>query len=113
MLLGTAELNEAKRIRALLEERGIRLELVSHPDSCGSKSCKPTVEVFVNESDLPAVQEFFREEKQREMAGLDFDPALLGEVFDPEKETARCPACGTTFSTKLSECPDCGLGFGG
>ena len=33
-------------------------------------------------------------------------------LFDSEKESAQCPACGEKFSTLKSECPGCGLGFG-
>ena len=111
-LLGTIDFNEAKRIRSVLEDRGVKVEIVNNPDTCSTGGCKPTVEVYIQESDRVAVQAFIEEEKAREMAGLEFDAALLGEVFDPEKESARCPACGTSFSTSLKECPDCGLVFG-
>jgi uncharacterized OB-fold protein len=36
---------------------------------------------------------------------------MADEGFDPEKATAKCPACGTEFSTTSAECPDCGLVF--
>jgi hypothetical protein len=111
VVLGNAEYNEAKRLKSLLEERGIQIELRSHPENCGSKTCKPTLEVVALEADLPAIQAFLGEQRSKELAGLEFDASLLSEVFDPEKETARCPACGATFETRLGECPDCGLRF--
>jgi rRNA maturation endonuclease Nob1 len=52
------------------------------------------------------------EEFGKTYAGLDFDPEVVGQVFDPDKEQATCPACATEFSTKESECPECGLCFG-
>ena len=112
VLLGVIDYAEAKRIQARLEERGVRLRLKNNPETCSSGGCKPTVEIFALETDLAKVQEFFAEEKQRSLDGLDFDPQRESLVFDPEQEKATCPACGTVFSTTSKECPDCGLCFG-
>jgi hypothetical protein len=111
VLLGVIDLSEAKRIRSILEDRGVQLRLHSNPDTCASGACRPTVEVFVAEIDVPKVRELFQQEQARSLEGLEVDLARTQEVFDPEKATARCPACGTEFSTQLKECPDCGLVF--
>ncbi|OFZ02803.1 MAG: hypothetical protein A2X97_04315 [Bdellovibrionales bacterium GWA1_52_35] len=108
--LGSSEYNEAKRLQALLAERGVSLSLLRNPENC-STGCKITVEVYTSQGDLDKVREFFREQKTRAFDGLAVDEALLDEVYDPEKGTARCPACATEFSTTLQECPDCGLVF--
>ena len=110
--IGTLELGEAKRIRSLLLEKGIQLELVSDPQTCSTGGCARTVDVFVASEKIPEVTDFLKAEKIRAVDGLEFDSVLINEVYDPEKESARCPACGTRFSTQLKECPDCGLGFG-
>lgn len=112
-LVGILDLKEAKRIQSILADRGVRLHLLRNPETCSSGSCAPSVEVHAAPADLAKIREFFVEERSRSLAGLDFDPALVGEVFDPSKDSARCPACGTVFSTQLTTCPDCGLGFGG
>lgn len=112
--LGSSEFNEAKRLQALLEERGVEISLISEPHSCGPKSkggCKITVEVYAHEIDVPKIREFLQEQKAKALDGLDVDASLLEEVYDPEQATARCPACGTQFSTTSAECPDCGLVF--
>jgi hypothetical protein len=111
VLLGVIEYTEAKRIRGLLEDQGIELKFVNNPETCGTGDCKPSVEVYAAEIDMPRVREFLTHERERAFEGLDVDPALANEIYDPEKESARCPACGTEFSTKLTECPDCGLVF--
>lgn len=111
VLLGVIEYQEARRLRSLLEEQKILVELVSNPESCGGRGCKPTVEVYARSADLPVLKEFFQSQSAKLFAGLEFDASLFEEVFDPEKETARCPACGTEFSTQAKECPDCGLVF--
>lgn len=108
--LGSSEFNEAKRLQSLLLERGIKLSLLSDAENCG-KGCKVTVEVYASEGDVPAIRDFFSEQKNRAFDGLNVNEALLEEVYDPEKGTARCPACGTEFPTTLKECPDCGLVF--
>ena len=109
--LGTSEYNEAKRLQALLAERWVALSLLRNPENCAKGSCKITVEVYTSQGDLEKVREFFHEQKNRAFEGLAVDEKLLEEVYDPEKGTARCPACGTEFSTQLQECPDCGLVF--
>ena len=113
VLLGIIDLTEAKRIRSSLAEQGVALEMVSNPDTCsaGGGGCKPSVELYAMEPDLPKVAEFFRLEKERDAGGLEVNPELLGQVFDSEKESAVCPACGTEFKTTAKECPDCGLVF--
>ena len=113
VLMGIIDLQEAKRIRGHLGEKGIKLVLLGNPETCQTGSCGPTVEVWVEMDDLEVVKAFLAQERAKLFHGLNVDPALQGTVFDPEAETAQCPACGTVFSTRASECPDCGLGFGG
>ena len=110
--LMSIDLAEAKRIQSILSERGVSLVIHSEiDDCCEKKSCKPSVQVYVLEQDLPRVNLFFQEEKHRLHEGLQFDSNLLDEVFDPDRGEARCPACGTQFSTSQKTCPDCGLVF--
>lgn len=113
VVLGVMSISEAKRIQSAMEDRGVRLRLVSNPHTCTTGGCTPTVELHALSADLEAVKAFFLAERERNHGGLEFNPELLDEVFDPEKESARCPACGDVFSTSLAECPGCGLGFGG
>ena len=111
ILLGVIDYNEAKRIRFALEEQGVRLELISNPETCPSGGCQPKVEVFTRTQDLEKVQLFFKREKERSLEGLEVPHGFEEFVFDADKESANCPACGTHFSTQLKECPDCGLVF--
>ncbi len=111
VLIGVIDFTEAKRMKSLLEERGVKLELRMNPDTCTTGGCKPTVEVFAPQAGMEEIAKFFQEERSRNFAGLQADHALTQEVFDTERETAKCPACGTEFSTRAAECPDCGLCF--
>jgi hypothetical protein len=109
-LMGIMELVEAKRLKEKLRNAGVDIELGHNKETC-TKGCKVTVEVWSRKEDLPKIQEVLDEEKAKLLSGLDIDPEHENQIFDPEKDSAVCPACGEKFSTKLSECPDCGLAF--
>ncbi|OGQ96797.1 MAG: hypothetical protein A2284_02550 [Deltaproteobacteria bacterium RIFOXYA12_FULL_61_11] len=111
LFLGQRDLHDAHRIQADLAERGVTVDLVHEGEHC-SRGCKITVEVWFAESGLPIVRDYLGEEWQRDAGDLAYDPTLAAAVFDPDKPETICPACGTTFATTLSECPECGLGFG-
>ncbi len=111
VLIGVVEFNEGKRIKAALSERKVDVRLITNPQTCSTKGCKITVEVHARQADVPVIAEFMKEERQRLFDGLDINPELHESVFDTEKDSAKCPACGTEFSTTLKECPDCGLVF--
>jgi hypothetical protein len=115
--IGEAPIREAKRLQAALAERGVAVRLASDPEQCNS--CSPKIMMSIHRSDLAAFQALMNEERARafgmsaeDVAAAASSGTLRSEaVFDPEKEDATCPACGTVFSTRLTECPDCGLGF--
>ena len=109
-MLGIMELNDAKRLKAKLAEMGVEIELGHNKETC-TKGCKVTVEVWSDPKHLPKIQEVLNEERSKLMDDLDVDPELHNQVFDPNAETAICPACGTKFSTESAECPECGLVF--
>ena len=110
MMIGIMELVEAKRLKEKMAELGVAIELGHNKETC-TRGCKVTVEVWADPSHLPRIQEVLREERSKLLDDLDFDPEQSDQVFDPNKETAVCPACGTQFSTELKECPECGLAF--
>lgn len=117
VLLGILDLTEAKRLRGELESKGVELELVSNPETCADGKCGPgggtKVEIYARDEDVKTFQQFISGERSRMLEGLGVRPELLEQVYDTEKGTAVCPACGTEFSTQAAECPDCGLGFAG
>ena len=110
ILIGTSDVIQAGRYRDQLAREGVHLELVHNPSTCRT-GCRTTVELWARPEDLDAVRLAIGREEARNWAGLDFDPKLLNEVFDPAKGQAVCPACGTQFETAHKECPDCGLCF--
>jgi hypothetical protein len=109
--IGEANIHEAESLKGRLRERDVTVELAVSPGDCSGGACGIKAQIWVRAADLPKVQEYFAEEHARRHAGLDFDPAVVGQVFDTSAEEATCPACATRFSTALAECPDCGLSF--
>ncbi|MBN1114462.1 MAG: hypothetical protein JXA66_03910 [Oligoflexia bacterium] len=114
LLLGIFEINEAKRLSELFSEKGIGSELRNNEETC-KKGCRVVVEVWVEEARAEEVVAVLKQEAVKVLnnEGLEPDPAILNEVYDPDQETAVCPACGAAFSTSRKECPECGLVFVG
>jgi len=108
--LGTMPLEEAKTLQRVLATRGVEVALDHNAHTC-TRGCTVTVEVLVAESALPVVQETLKEQYQKLTQGLSVNWELMGEVFDPSRAEATCPACGTQFSTQVAVCPECGLCF--
>jgi ribosomal protein S27E len=111
VLLGVIELQEAKRLRAAMLERGVELELRNNPETCSTGGCAPSVEVRARLGDVERFRELVESERSRSLDGLEIDASRLESVFDTSAAEAQCPACGTRFSTLNRECPDCGLVF--
>ena len=112
ILIGVIEVNEAKRLKEKLSSRGVNIDLIHNDETC-KKSYQSKVEVWVNSESMEAVQKMIHEENMHMIMseGVEINHDQLNQVFDSDAETAVCPACGTSFSTKLKECPECGLVF--
>lgn len=99
---------------AKLLQRDLRLievpATLNHDPSCRS-GCSVTIDVVVPFSHAEAAVKLLRERFQAaaERPGMDWEKAQA--TFDPSQQEATCPACGTSFATTSSECPECGLCF--
>ena len=112
ILIGVIEINEAKRLKEKLSIHDVNIELIQNDETC-KKSYQTKVEVWVASEYIEEVQKVIHAENMHMIMseGVDVNPEQLNQIFDSEAETAVCPACGTSFSTKLKECPECGLVF--
>lgn len=112
VLIGIIEINEAKRLKEKLLTRGIDIDLIHNDETC-KKSYQTRIEVWVTLESIAEVQKMIQDENMDLLIseGVEINHDQLNQIFDPDAETTVCPACGTTFSTKLKECPDCGLVF--
>ena len=106
-------LHDAKDVQAQLKRKGVDL-VFNHDDATCRSGCQATVEVYVEGTpeNLKVVQEYFQDHYGKILKGHNINWEAMEAVFDPSKSEATCPACGANFSTKLTECPDCGLVLG-
>jgi ribosomal protein L37E len=111
LAIGVMTLAEANKIKGHLAERDVEIFFHHNNQTCASGGCGMQVEVWVKNADIASVREYFAAQYQRNFAGLDINPELLNQVYDPTQAEAICPACGTKFSTQSTACPDCGLVF--
>lgn len=112
-LIGKAPLAAANSLKTRLAAVDIEIALAHNSTTCQSGSCGPgEVEIWAHKDDVGEIQRLLDGQWRAHMESLGYDPDLAGKVFDPEQEKATCPACATEFSTKQTECPECGLCFG-
>ncbi len=109
LYLGVMELQDAKRIQAELKNSEVNVELRHNDETC-TRGCTIRVEMWGEEKNLELFQEFFFKEQARHVEGLEIDPNLINEVFDPTSEEVVCQACGFKFKP-AAQCPDCGLSY--
>ena len=112
ILIGIIELNEAKKIALELTEHGIKIDFDNNSQTC-RRGCQPTVELWANSEDMPKIEKLLSEKRMQILKneGNEINSDILGSVYDQNSDIAVCPACGTSFSTKEKECPECGLVF--
>lgn len=104
-------LNEAKEMQTRLASEGVEIRL-DHNEATCRRGCSVTVEMWAKPGDLERVKKAFNDDFTQALDGHEVDWERLNQVFDISKETAVCPACGDSFSTKHNECPGCGLNLG-
>ncbi len=104
---------QIKQLHAYLATEGIVSLVTADPDSCG-KGCCGGAELLleVREDELTEALAALKKEHQKATGLADFDQTFTDAVYNPQAEQATCPACGFTFSTSSTCCPDCGLCFG-
>lgn len=104
-------LNDAKNLQDDLQKVGVELVLNHNEQTC-TRGCTITVEVLGYEKDLPQIIEVYESNYKKLAEGHDVNWEVANAVFDPNKSTAICPACGHEFATTHTECPECGLFLG-
>lgn len=110
VILGTMGIHEAKNLQDELMKNNISLFL-DHNDMTCTRGCAVTVELSCFEKDIQQVFDLINNKYMQSLEGLNINLEQMNQVFDPNQETATCPACGHKFSTNSNECPDCGLCF--
>ena len=105
-------LADLKHLKALLESEQIGAMISKEGGGCSSGGCAPKFQLQVRQEEVPDALQVLAEEHRRATVLAEHDAAHAGAVFNQEVEEAVCPACGFSFATTTTTCPDCGLCFG-
>lgn len=104
-------LGDLSRLQNLLERERIGTLLKGDDSACGKGCCPSVFLLLVRREDVHDAMAMIEAEHRR-LTGLhDHACQHTDAVFDPEREATVCPACGHSFKTSQTECPECGLCF--
>ncbi len=107
-----APMADLKHLKALLEAEQIGAMISKEGGGCASGGCAPKFQLQVRQEEVQDALQVLAQEHRRATALAEHDDTHAGAVFNPEAEEAVCPACGFSFATTTTTCPDCGLCFG-
>lgn len=109
-LLGVIGARDAEILESKLAKHGIQIATIYNHSSCKT-GCSPSKEIWAHPEDIATIQKIIHDDHLKTLEEMGADLNQLNQVFDPQNASAICPACGTEFSTRMTECPDCGLAF--
>ncbi len=107
-----------RHLANLLNGQRLGTLLVGDLKSCGKDrfgntlSTPTTYDLLVRREDSMEAMEIIDAEHRRTTGLEDFDDSTADVIFNPAAGEARCPACGHSFPTTETACPDCGLILG-
>ncbi len=105
-------LSEMRHLSDLLDGENIGTLLAGDEKTC-AKNCCPSVYNLLVKREEGTDALHIIEEEHRSVTGLaHHDSNTDDTIFNPHDREAQCPACGHTFPTTQTTCPDCGLTFG-
>lgn len=111
-------LPEMQHLANLLDRERIGTLLVGDMSTCGKDrfgntlATPTTYELLVKREDGNEAINIIEEEHRRTTAVEQHDLGNIDSVFNPNAGMACCPACGHSFPTTGTICPDCGLNLG-
>lgn len=102
---------DVKRVEAKLLSVNIGTLIVAQDSSCGKGCCAPEVELKIRREDGHPALRIIESDFENMTGSSEFISVFEDTGFDPIDNESTCPACGCTFSTQNTACPDCGLCF--
>ncbi len=101
-----------KTVQARLREEGIPTIIAGDAGTCGKGCCGGgEVRLQARTADLAEVSRILAREHARSTSLMEHDTTYLEAAYDADAGRAICPACGCSFTTETTTCPDCGLCF--
>ncbi len=105
-------LGEIKHLSNRLNGIMIATLVAGDENSCGQGCCPSNFYLQVRRHDAPEALAVLQEEFRQTTALEDHDTSNADNIIDASAPEANCPACGHTFPSTSTECPDCGLCLG-
>jgi hypothetical protein len=111
-------LTEMRQFAQLLEDENIGCLLQGDMSTCakdrfGNTGSNPSSYNLMVKRDDAAEVWRIKEIEHRKATHVDHhDNGNSDVIFNPVAAEAKCPACGHTFPTSETSCPDCGLSLG-
>lgn len=105
-------LAEIKRIERMLAAENIGSLVTGDEQSCNKGCCPSNFYLQVRREDASDAFMVIQKDHRSQTALDHHDHGCAEGVFDQDAGTAVCPACGFSFTTNQTTCPDCGLCFG-
>ena len=105
-------LSDIKHLEGLLKRENIGSLIAGDEGSCGSGCCPSTFILQVRTDDVGVALDILEKDFQRSTGLAHHDASFGNAVFDNRASETVCPACGHTFLTSRTDCPDCGLSLG-
>ena len=105
-------LPEMRHLSYLLNGENIGTLLAGDEKTCAKNCCPSVYNLLVKRED--GMEAFnIIEDEHKKVTGLAHHESANGDtIFNPHESEAQCPACGHSFPTTQTTCPDCGLSFG-
>jgi hypothetical protein len=105
-------LADMRHLSDMLNGESIGTLLAGDENSCSKNCCPSVYNLLVKREDGMEALQIIEDEHKR-VTGLAQHKNTNGDaVFNPHESEAQCPACGHSFPTTQTTCPDCGLSFG-
>lgn len=111
-------LPEMRHLANLLDGERIGTILIGDVSTCGKDrfgntlSVPTTYDILVKKENAIEALHIIENEHKKTTSLGHHDQSHVDAVFNPQAGVACCPACGHSFPTTETTCPDCGLSFG-
>ena len=102
---------DLKHMETVLGSERIGCLVIADEQSCGKGCCPSHFNLQVRRQDVQHALALVKE-VYRQSIGLGGQDTDYAEVVDLDQAEATCPACGHSFATTSTTCPDCGLCMG-
>jgi len=112
VIVRQGSLPDMQYLADILDKENIGALLMGDKKSCGQSCCPTLYNLCLKREDAMEGLQIIEEEHKKATGLAYHDHSGEDTVFNPHVGEAKCPACGHSFPTTQTTCPECGLSFG-